>query len=120
MIRRLREPKDLGETLVLAHALCLRNEGKSVVVLLDEVEGTKKARMYGLTVITTIGILIAAANYGLVPDRGEMRETYEAIAQFDDGLPKWDSDPSRNKLADRTIYLAHRVKHATKPNATGT
>lgn len=114
MIRRVKEPKDLGETLVLAHALRLRAEGQSVVVLIDEVEGSKKARMYGLKVITTIGVLLAAAEYGLVEDRVEMKAVYESIAQFDDGLPGWDSNPARNPLADKTLYLAHKTKHPTK------
>lgn len=114
MIRRVKEPKDLGETLVLAHALRMTADGQSVVVLIDESEGTKKARMYGLKVLTTVGVLVAAAGYGLVQDRGEMQSRYESIAQYDDGLPGWDRDANRNQLADKRIYLAHQQKYATK------
>lgn len=114
MIRRVKQPKDLGETLVLAHALRLTAEGESVIVLIDEREGTQKARMYGLKVITTVGVLAAAAGYGLIENRVDMREMYESIAAFDTGLPGWDRDISRNKLADKTIYLAHREKYAAK------
>lgn len=114
MIRRVKEPKDLGETLVLAHALRLTAEGQSVVVLIDEREGSKKARMYGLKVITTVGVLLAAAEYGLVENRVEMKAVYESISQFDDGLPGWDPNPARNRLADKTLYLAHQTKHGSK------
>jgi hypothetical protein len=114
MVRRVKEPKDLGETLVLAHALRMTAEGQSVVVLIDESEGTKKARMYGLKILTTVGVLAAAAGYGLIQDRREMQTRYESIAEYDDGLPGWDRDASRNRLADKRIYLAHQERYAPK------
>lgn len=69
--------------------------------------------MYGLKVISTVGILLAVAEYGRVENRLEMKSVYESIAQIDDGIPGWGSNPARNPLTDKTIYLAHKTKHAS-------
>jgi len=62
-------------------------------------------------VVTTEGVLRFCASEDMVANRGEMNAIYENLAQFDDGLPGWDSDPMRNPLSDKTLYLPHRRKN---------
>lgn len=102
--KRLLTSKDLGETMVLAHALKIRRHStQTVIVLIDEVEGQKRATQLGISLTSTVGILKQSAQLGLVSDRGEMRNTYSKIAEFDDGLPHWDTR-FVSVLRDRGIY----------------
>lgn len=113
MARRISEPKDLGEVLVIAHALQIQEDGIPVTLLIDDRNGAEKARELGLRVVTTEGVLYFCATDDMVENRGQMKAIYENLAQFDDGLPGWDPDPKRNPLADRTLYLSHRLKNTS-------
>lgn len=110
MVARLTDTDDLGEEIVIAHALKLREQGQDVVVLIDDKGGERKAKQHQLRSITTVGVLKTCAVEGLVTTRGEMREIWERIAPLDDGHPGWNTDPASNVLADKTLYVQHRAK----------
>ena len=83
---RLGESKDLGETMVIAHALKQKAAGIEVRVFIDEWRGQKVAVDKGLKVVSTESILIGAISLQLIADRGEMRKVYGRLREFDDGL----------------------------------
>lgn len=94
--------KDLGETMVIAHAVVLAEQGKSVTVLIDDGAGQQllafqQARLerlraaghnFGdLNLITTLTVLERAAGSTHIPDKATMRKLYERLRGLDDGLP---------------------------------
>lgn len=97
---RLGESKDLGETMVIAHALKQKAAGIEVRVLIDEWRGQKIAVGHGIKVVSTESILIGAISLQLIADRGEMRKVYGRLRDFDDGLVHID----QTQLLDRERY----------------
>jgi hypothetical protein len=101
MAARMRQSKDLGETMVLAHAAVQADKGRDVVVLIDERRGAelaaleaarlrrlgKQGRCVGtLSLMNTHLVLERAAGRVYVPDRTAMRKVYGQLRQCDDGL----------------------------------
>lgn len=86
LAQRLTESKDLGEVMVIAHAMVRKDRGEEVYVVIDERWGQKLASKFGMTVIDTAWILSSAVQRGLIADRGEMRKTYDALRKYDSGL----------------------------------
>lgn len=99
---RLGESKDLGETMVIAHALKQKAAGLEVRVFIDEWRGQKVALEHGIKVVSTESILVGAIDLQLIADRGEMREVYGRLREFDDGLVHIDQTPLLNR--DRYRY----------------
>lgn len=97
---RLGESRDLGETMVIAHALKQKAAGEEVHVLIDEWRGQKVAVDHGIKVVSTESILIRAISLQLIADRGEMRKVYSRLRDFDDGLVHID----QTQLLDRERY----------------
>ena len=97
---RLGESKDLGETMVIAHALKQKAAGTEVRVFIDEWRGQKVAEKHGIKVVSTESILVGAIDLQLIPDRGQMRKVYERLRGFDDGLVHIDQTP----LLDKSRY----------------
>ncbi|GAA4238324.1 hypothetical protein GCM10022254_53800 [Actinomadura meridiana] len=102
MRERLRQSKDLGETMVIAHAVAAAEVGHDVIVLIDDGDGARAAgveanrlrlrRASGksagtMSLINTLTVLEKAAGRTYVPDRGEMRAIYHRLRDLDDGLP---------------------------------
>ncbi len=83
---RVRQTRDLGELMVMAHALVLRDQGLDVVVLIDEWRGQQLASRQSLRVMDTQSVLRSAARNGFVADRGQMRKVYAELRKYDDGL----------------------------------
>lgn len=84
---RTRQPRDLGEIMVMAHALVLKEvDSVEVVVLIDEHRAARQANALGLPVMNTPGVLTAAARRGQIADLTEMRKIYTQLRQYDDGL----------------------------------
>lgn len=111
--------KDLGETMVIAHAVVLAEAGGSVTVLIDDGEGAKLAsaevrrlnrlraegRPVGsIALASTITVLKRAAGGKFIPDRGTMQDLYGQLRALDDGLVPIESsgllDPSLWRSAD--------------------
>ena len=97
---RVRHGKDLGELMVMAHAIVLRDQGCEVIVLIDEWRAQATATRLGLRVLDTHRVLISAARNGLITDRAHMRKTYAQLRIYDDGLV----DIAQTSLLSRTTW----------------
>ena len=101
MAERKMMAKDLGETMVVAHAVVKAEAGQHVIVIIDDQGGAALAmsekrrldriRVLGkpvgsLTLVNTVSILRKAAGGVHVPDRKTMREVYTKLRACDDGL----------------------------------
>lgn len=101
MQMRVRARKDLGETMVVAHAVVAAEAGESTTVLIDDGGGRRMAaaeaqrlerlreagRQVGhLRLISTRTVLKNAAGTVHLPDRQAMRDLYTRLRQLDDGL----------------------------------
>ena len=99
---RLKRPKDLGETMVIAHAVVAAEAGDDVTVLIDDGPGARTAtseinrlqrrRVSGHAVgtvrlVSTLTVLERAAGKKYLPDKAAMRATYTRLRGLDDGLP---------------------------------
>lgn len=99
--QRMHFSKDLGETMVIAHAAVAVEAGEDVVILIDDNDGIRRAaaeakrlqrlRNMGKSVgsirlIHTVTVLEAAAGGEYLPDRAAMRNIYLRLKELDDGL----------------------------------
>lgn len=98
---RMRSSKDLGEIMVVAHAVVAAERGHRVIVLVDDGGGRKMAmreaarlqRMResqsdvgSIWLINTGDVLKKAAGGEHLPDRNSMRDLYGKLRTLDDGL----------------------------------
>ncbi|MFE3544078.1 hypothetical protein ACFXK0_14040 [Nocardia sp. NPDC059177] len=101
MSQRRRQAKDLGELMVVAHALIRAEQGQNVTVVIDDQAGaalaTAEAQLLDgrrangepvgkLVLAGTRTILEGAVGLGLVEGRAEMRSLYARLREVDDGL----------------------------------
>lgn len=104
--QRRRSWKDLGETMVIAHAAVAAEAGEHVVVLIDDGGGCRVAaaearrlqrlqalgRSVGsIRLIHTVTVLERAAGGEHLPDKNAMRNLYSRLRNLDDGLPPLDT-----------------------------
>jgi hypothetical protein len=104
MQARMTQPKDLGEVMVIAHAVVAAEAGDTVTVLIDDGDGARTAtsevrrlerlRLQGnnvgaIRLVSTLTILERAAGTH-VPDKATMRAIYQRMRGLDDGLPPID------------------------------
>jgi hypothetical protein len=102
MAERMKQGKDLGEIMVIAHAVVAAESGQRVTVLIDDGPGAAIAtseigrlRRLGssgpsvgsITLASTLTVLGRAAGTEHLPDRAAMRDTYKRLRELDDGLP---------------------------------
>lgn len=102
MEERLKHPKDLGETMVIAHAVVAAEAGETVTVLIDDGPGARIAtaeisrlqrlrsngRAVGLIrLASTLTVLERAAGGQHIPDMAAMRDIYKRLRGLDNGLP---------------------------------
>jgi hypothetical protein len=102
MAARVREGKDLGEVMVIAHAVVAAEVGHIVTVLIDDTQGARLAtaeihrlnRLRTATpavgeirLVSTRLVLKRAAGGEFLSDRSAMREVYTRLRACDDGLP---------------------------------
>jgi hypothetical protein len=102
MGQRRRQAKDLGEAMVIAHAVVAAESGQVVTILIDDGPGARIAtseinrlqrlsssgRTVGsITLASTLTVLGRAAGTEHLPDRAAMRDTYNRLRGLDDGLP---------------------------------
>jgi len=102
MDERRRQPKDLGETMVIAHAVVAAESGASVTILMDDGPGAaiasleiRRLRRLGssgkpvgsIALASTLTVLGRAAGTEHLPERAAMRDTYSRLRGLDDGLP---------------------------------
>ncbi|MDV7246713.1 MULTISPECIES: hypothetical protein [Rhodococcus] len=101
MAERKMTAKDLGETMVVAHAVVKAESGQKVIIIIDDQGGAalamaEKRRLDrirdqgksvgSITLVNTVSILRKAAGGVHVPDRKTMREIYTKLRACDDGL----------------------------------
>lgn len=99
--QRVRSNKDLGETMVVAHAVVAAERGESVIVLIDDgggrrivaLEQRRLQRLQSVNetvgridLISTLTVLKKAAGREHLPDKASMRELYKRLRKLDDGL----------------------------------
>ncbi|OZD85351.1 hypothetical protein CH260_04850 [Rhodococcus sp. 05-2256-B2] len=102
MAQRMRSGKDLGETMVIAHATVAAESGENVIVLIDDGGGcraaAKEARRLqrlreqgnevgSISLINTVSVLEGAAGGEHLPHKDAMRDLYGRLRDLDDGLP---------------------------------
>ena len=102
MEERVRMPRDLGETMVIAHAVVAAERGEAVIVLIDDGGGRRmveverrrlerrRATSPGLgriQLISTVTVLKQAAEKKFIPDKTSMRDLYARLRTLDDGRP---------------------------------
>lgn len=102
MHQRLKDPKDLGEIMVIAHAVVAAEAGESVTVLIDDGRGAEIAsseirrlrRLHAsgfgvgsIRLANTLTVLERAAGGQHIQDRATMRDVYQRLRGLDDGLP---------------------------------
>ncbi|MCF3941108.1 hypothetical protein [Gordonia tangerina] len=98
---RKRSSRDLGETMVVAHAAVRAFSGQRVIVIIDDQQGARLAQaerarldrlrnqgqsVGAITVVNTTTILMRAAGGKHLPDRAAMRAIYQRLREHDDGL----------------------------------
>jgi len=102
MTERLRHSKDLGETMVIAHAVVAAEAGDAVTVLIDDGQGARLAtseirrlrrlcssgRTVGtIRLVSSLTVLERAAGGKHIQDKAAMRAIYRRLRGLDDGLP---------------------------------
>lgn len=102
MGERLRHSKDLGETVVIAHAVVAAEAGDTVTMLIDdgpgariatsEINRLRRLRTGGhlvgtIRLISTLTVLERAAGKQYTRDKATMRATCLRLRDLDDGLP---------------------------------
>lgn len=102
MAERLKQPKDLGETMVIAHAVVAAEAGRDVTMLIDdrlgaqiatsEIDRLRRRKSDGhavgtIKLINTLTVLEKASGKEYLPDKATMREIYKRLRALDDGLP---------------------------------
>lgn len=102
MNERRSQPKDLGEIMVIAHAVVAAESGQSVTILMDDGPGATIATseisrlrrlassgqpVGSITLASTLTVLARGAGTKHLPDRAAMRDTYKRLRGLDDGLP---------------------------------
>jgi hypothetical protein len=100
--QRVRQSRDLGELMVIAHAVVAAEAGDTVTVLIDDGQGASIAtaeirrlrrlqtagRAVGsIRLAGTLTVLQRAAGGEQLPDRAAMRDIYKRLRDVDDGLP---------------------------------
>jgi hypothetical protein len=124
MNERRRQPKDLGETMVIAHAVVAAETGQSVTILMDDGPGATIATseisrlrrlassgqpVGSITLASTLTVLGRAVGTEHLPDRAAMRDTYKRLRELDDGLPPIeDTDLLAPKFWPASSALAPR------------
>lgn len=98
--------KNLGEVMVIAHAVVRAEAGQTVVVIIDDGDGRHRARleqarlmrmqMNGVAcgrieLLSTVDILRRAFELQVVNDKAELRELYQRMRGLDDGLEPFEN-----------------------------
>ncbi|MGW5333710.1 hypothetical protein [Streptomyces bauhiniae] len=85
----LRDPRDLGEAVVVAHGVHFQDEGHEVYVAIDDQGGQALANDRDLTVVTVEDVLCMAIEFGKFPTEGDLKKDYSKLREFGNGLPSY-------------------------------
>jgi hypothetical protein len=114
MPKRLGTPKDLGETMAIAHAVVLAEQGHDVAIVIQERDGSKaalreQARLMrlglpqgSLTVWSVADVLAfaVAAHCPTIPDQTSVIRIWREMRAYDDALP----EISETRLLDQDLW----------------
>ncbi|MEV5457062.1 hypothetical protein AB0L17_01930 [Streptomyces cellulosae] len=89
----LRDSRDLGEAVVVAHGVHYQDLGHEVLVAIDDQGGQALATERDLEVITVEDVLVMAIEFGHFRNEGELKKDYEKLRGFGDGLPPYARTP---------------------------
>jgi len=108
MQKRMQQPRDLGEIMVVAHAVVAAEAGAAMSVLIDDGAGARIAAaeigrlrqlhaagqpVGSIRLVSTLTVLQRAAGTQHIPDRAAMRNIYQRLRGLDDGLPPIEATP---------------------------
>ena len=125
--KRKMQPKDLGEIMVIAHAVVAAESGLAMTMLIDDGQGARIAtseisrldrlRFSGRPVgsvrlASTLAVLERAAGTQHVPDRAAMRDVYQRLYELDDGLPPID----KTRLLSPGLWTQSRTRGGIWPS----
>ncbi|MGA5641040.1 hypothetical protein [Streptomyces sp. CS081A] len=82
----LRDSKDLGEAVVVAHGVHYQDRGHEVLVAIDDQGGQALAAARDLEIITVEDVLTMAIEFGHFSDEGKLKEAYGKLRRFGDSL----------------------------------
>ncbi|MCF2526288.1 hypothetical protein [Yinghuangia soli] len=82
----VRQHRDLGEVVVVAHAVHLAEQGVDVKVLIDDHGGQRLAARWGLEVLAIEDILTMAVELGFFPNAADLVGAYAKLRAFGDGM----------------------------------
>ncbi|MEU2247491.1 hypothetical protein [Streptomyces sp. NPDC019224] len=89
----LRDAKDLGEAVVVAHGVHYQDEGHEVLVAIDDQGGQALAADRDLEVMTVEDVLVMAIEFGHFSTEGDLKNVYGKLRKFGDGLPSYAQTP---------------------------
>ena len=125
--KRKMQPKDLGEIMVVAHAVVAAESGQAMTVLIDDGQGARIAtsemsrldrlrssgRPVGsIRLASTLTVLERAACTQHLPDRAAMRDVYQRLYELDDGLPPID----RTRLLSPALWTPSAARGSVSPS----
>ncbi|CAL9505919.1 hypothetical protein SUDANB106_03560 [Streptomyces sp. enrichment culture] len=83
----IRRPKDLGECVVVAQGVRLREQGHQVTLLMDDRGGLAMAADWDLTCATIEDVLVLAVHAGCFRTVEELARAYRKLQEYGSGLP---------------------------------
>ncbi|WP_406144391.1 hypothetical protein [Streptomyces sp. NBC_01012] len=87
--RALLQRKDLGECVVVAHGVGLREQGHDVTLLMDDHGGQTMAAERGLAYATIEDVLVLAVDAGCFATGQDLMKAYARLQEFGSGLPDY-------------------------------
>ena len=102
MAQRAKHAQDLGEIMVIAHAVVAAESGQAVTILMDDRLGSRiaiaeinrlererrhRSTTGSIRLVNTLTVPERAAGGQYVPDKAAMHATYARLRCLDDGLP---------------------------------
>jgi predicted nucleic acid-binding protein len=78
----LRNQRDLGEVLTVAHAVVARNDGLTVAVSIDDSYGARLADIARIQNIDSVKILELAIKLEIIPSKKDLQKIYTALQKY--------------------------------------
>ena len=114
MPKRLGTPQDLGETMAIAHAVVLAEQGHDVAIVIQERDGSQaalreQARLkrlglpQGSLTVWSVADVVAfavAAHCPTIPDQTSLIRIWQEMRAYDDALP----EISETRLLDQQLW----------------
>ncbi|MFJ9950306.1 hypothetical protein [Kitasatospora sp. NPDC091207] len=83
----VRERRDLGECVVVAHGVQRQEQGEDVTLLMDDAGGLAMAAARNLVCATIEDVLVLAIHAGCFATAPALKDAYRRLREFGSGLP---------------------------------